>query len=445
MHYNIIDFDQTLFNTREALLGVYQEAFTKYGYELRIDDFRKYEGESIDGLLEHYNVLNEHRILIKSYKKSEYKRFFKYIIPNYSLLNLTNKIIVSNAHSKDILDILNYYKINDVLEVIGRDKITLLKPNPECYISTMMKYGLENSYTIYEDSDSGMAAAKKAIRFLKNNQRANIIHIYLKTNILKGGSGEKVRLQENIVDKVSCSNFGLVEMRKAGIKTPNIIFYNEEKIIMEYINGTTLYSKYNHEIHSKKLINLIENIKSIPQKKSYDFDTYIERVLYHKLQFEYEKELVDIFDRAIDLLRSNIEFFSSNKSYCHGDLTLNNIVVKSNDFYLIDPNNSKRMYSSWLLDVSKLMQSSRNYEFIFGLSYKNNKVQVGKIRELIFLRYHKIYGKLLLLELTHWLRMLKYKQKNNEHFKQCKNICIEIIKEMDLYDHNNRHEELKVD
>ena len=110
-------------------------------------------------------------------------------------------------------------------------------------------------------------------------------------------------------------------------------------------------------------------------------------------------------NKVIDLLHDYKDFFNANKSFCHGDFTLDNMINSNGILYLIDPIYLPDIYSSYLLDISKLMQSAKR----FG----NNLIYdyfINKFIDIIF--------QLQILELTHWIRMRSYylKENNNTDF-----------------------------
>ena len=68
----------------------------------------------------------------------------------------------------------------------------------------------------------------------------------------------------------------------------------------------------------------------------------------------------------------NENFCNNQKSFCHGDFTLDNMLW-NDGLYLIDPIYSKDNYSSWLLDVSKLLQSCRRFNNVKIKNHFENK------------------------------------------------------------------------
>ena len=103
------------------------------------------------------------------------------------------------------------------------------------------------------------------------------------------------------------------------------------------------------------------------------------------------------------------EFANNERSFCHGDLTVNNILCKENAIFLINPNFKESMWQSYYLDFAKLFQELHIKEpFLFNvlvnkLIEKNNL----KIKSLIFIH---------LLELTHYIRMFPYLKNYSDNF-----------------------------
>ncbi|KPV58965.1 hypothetical protein QJ48_13510 [Paenibacillus sp. A3] len=433
MHINLVDFDQVLFYTREALTKAYQEAFRIHGFVISEQQLIEIEGQSIVQLFDNLNIHDEHlRSEIRRFKKENYKTYFKYIIPNIDLLSLPNKVIVSNASSEDIADILTYYNITDVMGIIGRDKVKKLKPHPDPYLQAMNSFPA-TSYTIYEDSDTGLAAAKAAMQSVEYKHKINIVKVDLQITEFKGGSGQLIRKLNNKIDKITTTNSALLTLKRNKVPVPEIYFSNDEKIIMEYVEGDLLYNQYTNEKHFKKLMELQGNIRKIHYINGCSTTTYIERLKDHSKYFSADPELTYIFNYCCKSLLEHQELFNNERSFCHGDFTLSNIIVKDDKLVVIDPNINDNAMSSWLLDISKLLQSTRGYEYIFGISKNENRPELIKLRKSIMTSLSpELIPLVETLELSHWLRMLRYKKEiGHNDFIKARDITIEILKELE--------------
>ncbi len=390
------------------------------------------EGQSIVDLFDKLNIQDDSiRTNIRRYKKDNYKSYFKYIIPNLDLINMPDKVIVSNASSEDIAEILTYYNITDVMGIIGRDLVERMKPHPDPYVKAIHTFPAE-SYTIYEDSDTGLAAAEAAIKAVGSRYKINIIKVELEVSELKGGSGQLIRKLNNKIDKITETNSALMTLMRNSIPVPEIYFSNNDKIIMDYVDGDLLCNQYSNEKHFKKLMALQDNIKKINYINGCSTDTYVRRLESHSKYFSADSELTYTFNYCSRYLLEHQEIFNRERSFCHGDFTLSNIIVKDNDLIVIDPNINENTMSSWLLDISKLLQSTRGYEYVFGISNKANDLELTGLRKNIMNSLSPELVPLVeILELSHWLRMLKYKKEiGHNDFLKARDMTITILKEL---------------
>lgn len=109
----------------------------------------------------------------------------------------------------------------------------------------------------------------------------------------------------------------------------------------------------------------------------------------------------------------------------HGDLTIENIICSSNDYYLIDPNTGNVLECPWL-DFGKLFQSLHGgYEFLMriqNVSVVDNHIDFAYIRsaaydelfchlkEYILAEYGAdVLTQIYYHEIIHWLRLMPYK------------------------------------
>ena len=87
----------------------------------------------------------------------------------------------------------------------------------------------------------------------------------------------------------------------------------------------------------------------------------------------------EVVDASLDLLQSHSwkHFIKTN---CHGDLTLENIIVKYGQLYLIDFLDS--FYDCWIMDISTLMQ---DVQTMWSYRYQN-EVDINTLLRLIVFR-----------------------------------------------------------
>lgn len=207
--------------------------------------------------------------------------------------------------------------------------------------------------------------------------------------------GEKVlKTHEKIHSEVSWYHLA----KNFDFNVPKISSVVGKTLEMEYIHGKT------GDVSSKELFEICEKFKLI-KHSSPDFETYLEYISKHCT--------LDVFTEFVEKLKKDSHtFFNSQKSFCHGDLSLENIIKSEINYklYLIDPIYLPAVYSSWLLDISKSLYSLK----FLG--------QAEKYEELLELSPNKL--DVLKLEATHWMRVYKYaptetKSRILEEFRQC--------------------------
>lgn len=194
------------------------------------------------------------------------------------------------------------------------------------------------------------------------------------------------------------------------LKTPKVFDHgtlgNLYYCDMEYIQGVSLNDYVKREniknIKSKfeKIFDFIENNNSL--------DENIEEFIINKIkslqigsEFNYYK------DYCLDY-----DWKKVNKSYCHGDLTFENIIISNETIYLIDFLDS--FVDTKVADVSKILQEL--YAF-WSLRASPNKFNIKYIMIDEMLRERNIVSlasiKFLILNL---LRIIPYSNKKDNAF-----------------------------
>jgi len=223
-----------------------------------------------------------------------------------------------------------------------------------------------------------------------------------------GGSGGTIeRLGSRLIKKADNVKEQAEWYRHAdglcNIPKVNTIYGNSLDI--EFIDGPSLNTVCRRQ-HIDSLVDVIKRFKNVPAQTP-DWNTMVERLRKHVSLNAICNE-----EKIIRLLESHqvTSFMEANASFCHGDLTLENCIVRDEKTYLIDPNLPPKLYSSWLLDVGKLYQSLHfGYEELFS-DYRAdvNKQDLFLYLQSQFDESYKPY--FLLCELIHYIRMLKYKR-----------------------------------
>ena len=213
---------------------------------------------------------------------------------------------------------------------------------------------------------------------------------------LKGGlSGADVYRDGNIVHKTADNTPSVVKWYKisqsSSLKTPKVLKVVANTISLEYIDNNT---SLDYEVVTRQL----ENNSNYSHHKIPDFVTYIDRVKSHGLDNKYLSAM-DIYSN----------FFNMNKSFCHGDASLDNILCRDKIIYYIDPIYLPDVYSSWLLDISKFLTSLKRC----GMMETYN---------MIIKKYDGIKCEIQVLEMSHWIRMYKYHTSKEYVMKQIENI-----------------------
>lgn len=84
------------------------------------------------------------------------------------------------------------------------------------------------------------------------------------------------------------------------------------------------------------------------------------------------------FDAAYAMLRAH-DWSDFSESACHGDLTLENIIVKSDQLYVIDFLDS--FFDSWLIDIGTLLQ---DVQMLWSYRYTDELDINALIRLMVF-------------------------------------------------------------
>lgn len=124
---------------------------------------------------------------------------------------------------------------------------------------------------------------------------------------------------------------------------------------MEYIQGITM-AEYMQTIEVGKVRGLVESIIRDIVAVSNAYSEVDESIFINKirnLRAKLSSNNNPVINEALDILE-NHSWKRFSKTTCHGDLTLENIIVKDGQLYLIDFLDS--FYDSWIMDISTLMQ-----------------------------------------------------------------------------------------
>ena len=231
------------------------------------------------------------------------------------------------------------------------------------------------------------------------------------------------------------------------IKVPKVLQtgYTDDGLFyfdMEYVQGITM-AEYIKTIEIGKVRSICESIvNNIVSRDSEntDVDESIFTTKIASLKEKLQPQNNPVINDAIELLNKH-SWKRFRKTQCHGDLTLENIIVKDNQLYLIDFLDS--FYDCWIMDISTIMQDVQTM-----WSYRHDKeAEINtKLRLLVFRDilmdtvkkvspedYVEVYYALLLK----LIRIFPYtKDKETYDFLNDKTkSIINIIREMEVCEH----------
>lgn len=144
------------------------------------------------------------------------------------------------------------------------------------------------------------------------------------------------------------------------IKTPKVYGsgYNEEGLFyfdMEYVKGVAL-SQYIKTIEAYRIKDFIGGLVADLLSSSSVPNSYANSIFQTKIADLREKTLhlgSETINEAVDMLAA-CDWSAFDMANCHGDLTLENIIVKGDQVYLIDFLDS--FYDSIYIDLGKMLQ-----------------------------------------------------------------------------------------
>lgn len=218
------------------------------------------------------------------------------------------------------------------------------------------------------------------------------------------------------------------------IDTPKIIQKYEDKLIyfdMEYIMGCDYY-EYFSVISSTGIQKIFNFIDEYFQFLIYNSHQYKEEVVKGKIKNKLlsfkSKQYTSLIQFVLNYLNDiNLDV---KKSFCHGDLTISNILFHPKKIYLIDFLDS--YVNTFLLDLVKLKQDLY-YHWVLEIN-KSKNLRIIQCFNIVWNYIEIKYAKYLntdtfyILELINFLRIEPYLTNNNQRI-----ILNNIIKKTFLY------------
>lgn len=177
----------------------------------------------------------------------------------------------------------------------------------------------------------------------------------------------------------------------AYIKAPEVYAhgYTEDGLFyfdMEYVQGITL-AEYIKTIEIGKVKGLVESLVGslIPQQQNTvtpEEKANVSKIFTRKINSLKETltpQHNPVIDRSLEILAAH-DWQKIAPTACHGDMTLENIIVKDDRLYFIDFLDS--FYDSWLLDIGTLLQ---DIQVMWSYRFQKN-VSMNTILRLIVFR-----------------------------------------------------------
>lgn len=199
----------------------------------------------------------------------------------------------------------------------------------------------------------------------------------------------KISKNQEYNDRLKKQSEKQAEFSGEPIKSPKVFNqgYTEDGLFffdMEYVQGVTL-AEYIKTMEIGKVKGLVEALVSslVPPQKaviSEDEKKMVSDVFNKKLSDLHEKLSGDneVVDEALGLLEMH-DWSKFTPSQCHGDMTLENIIIRNDRLYFIDFLDS--FYDSWFLDIGTLLQ---DVQVMWSYRFQNDVSMNTVLRLIVF-------------------------------------------------------------
>jgi thiamine kinase-like enzyme len=262
-----------------------------------------------------------------------------------------------------------------------------------------------------------------------------------KLNIVKKTSSSKSynhRLENQINKQFFLSNFSI-----NGIDTPSILSVIKEDLFyfnMQYISGQNPFDIFIYGSKSEidNFIQSIINYFNFTLSSKKDQDIYEFKIkTKQKLSLLYDGSKYKDFINFLIIKTENTTSKTFYKSFCHGDLTISNMIIKNNTLYLIDFLDS--FIDSPIIDIAKLKQDLfYNWSLDNIESYTNQDLyRANQVSKFIWNKVSSLYMDIIettefdVIESLNFLRIEPYISND------MKNSLDKIIKSLKLYEEFN--------
>ncbi len=224
----------------------------------------------------------------------------------------------------------------------------------------------------------------------------------------------------------------------SGLNTENLFFFE-----MEYINEKDFQNFL--ILSSPSDLSFFCNsvsgyFLSLPRSEFYspeDLKNSIKNKILDLKKYGFELEFLDFLDKRSDDIKTSIP-----KGFCHGDLTMANILLGKSKIYFLDFLDS--FIESWIIDLIKIKQ---DFFYFWFLKKDGEKLSLREIQSSIFI-WDSISKDFLseietlefkILESLNFLRIYPYTKTEFQ-----KKILLEILKKLPLYEEFNHTDGRKI-
>jgi capsule biosynthesis phosphatase len=233
--------------------------------------------------------------------------------------------------------------------------------------------------------------------------------------IKTGWSGAKVEKRGDRIFKTHHDSIDAAKwynMASPLINVPIVHSMIGQTLSLEYLEDNGAYFKIDEVNDAIEKFSLY---KTFPP-----YSTYQERMKKHYDGNDDFYDMLDLLDR--DDVK---EYCSERTTFMHGDLSIENIIQTDKGMFLIDPIYRDYQWSSYLLDISKMLHSYRKYNRMFEYDvFLNGWVKKGESKYI-----------LQLLEISQWARVIMYipdAELKKEYHQKTKQMLNDIIKDREI-------------
>lgn len=190
-------------------------------------------------------------------------------------------------------------------------------------------------------------------------------------------------------------------VRKWRFNVPEVLSCNFGRLTMRLVEGkkaTEIDRREMWRVTRAVIDKVLKAFKKEILEGENDVDWYKDYVGSRAEEIGIDREKVEQdIERTRDLLKV--------RTYCHGDLSMSNIIVEGEQITLIDP--SQKEVSSWLLDVSKYWASAKGLDAIISGRSKWKPDSHTGVMLINYLSPEECEAAHL-LERGHWIRVARY-------------------------------------